>query len=186
MYYGRIESDKHIETVINACKILKSKGKDFHLNLVGDYMEEYKEHLIKQINQLGLQHYITFHGHVPFHEKRKYFDNSDLFLFSTCGTEGFPRVIWESYSFGLPVIAAKYPGADLFFNDYEHLIFFERKNAKQLSEKILEACNKEELRIKLAEGGRKLLLNNTLEKGHKHMSDIIISEVNQRINEKLA
>ena len=115
LYYGRIESDKHIETIIRACRLLKEQEFPFHFDIVGGASGPYLKHLLELTRQLDIEKEITFHGPVPFHEKQQYFNRADIFIFHTCGTEGFPRVIWEAFSFGTPVIAANYPGADLFF-----------------------------------------------------------------------
>ena len=177
LYYGRVEPDKHIETILKACALLKAEQFAFQLHVVGDYFPPYKIHLEHHVEELALNQYVTFHGKVSFQDKKKYFHNSDIFIFSTCGTEGFPRVIWEAFSYGIPVTAAQYPGSTGFFTHKEELLFFPRKDFKQLAENIKELSHSKALRQHVVDNGLALLKAHTREKGHKGMIDIIKKEL---------
>ena len=178
LYYGRVEPDKHIETILRACAVLKEEEFSFHLNIVGDGLDAYMKHLQQLMTTLHLNDQVTFYGKVSFQDKKKYFHQSDMFIFSTCGTEGFPRVIWEAFSFGIPVIAAQYPGSTGFFTHGEELMFFPRKDFQQLALNIKEVQRSKALRKKLVQNGLNLLTEHTIDKGHKHMLEIIKKELN--------
>lgn len=177
LYYGRVGADKHIETILLACQLLKEEKFDFEFSVVGDTDAAYSAHLQNMVRSLDLEKEVSFHGKVSFQEKKQYFHQNDIFIFSTCGTEGFPRVIWEAFSYGIPVIAAQYPGSTGFFTHKEELLFFPRRAHKELAANIKELTASKALRAHLVQKGLQLLKAHTKEKGHKRMIDIIKKEI---------
>lgn len=176
LYYGRVEPDKHIETILRACKVLKEREFNFQLQIVGDEHEGYRRFLNELVSSLRLEDFVTFKGRVDFETKDEIMRNSDCLIFHTCATEGFPRVIWESFANGLPVLAAEYPGAQGFLEQYENVILFKREDYNQLSDEIVSLMNDLPLREKLIENGRDLVQKNSLEKSHKRMIALVIRE----------
>ena len=177
VYYGRVQPDKHIETILNACNLLKQEQFPFILSIVGDPLPIYQKHLEKHIQRLSLEKEVDFTGKVSFQDKKQYFHKSDIFLFSTCGTEGFPRVIWEAFSYGIPVVAAQYPGSTGFFTHKKELLLFPRRDYKVLAENIKLLAQSKELRETVVRNGLQLLSEHMREKGHKRMIDIIKQEL---------
>jgi len=99
---SRLSVEKGIDRVIRALQYLSVP---FHFTLIGDGPEH--ESLKNLVNTLHLNKQITFHGSstTPFAEVA----GPDLFLMGS-HYEGFPNVLIEANSIGIPVIAFDAPG----------------------------------------------------------------------------
>ena len=173
LFYSRLDPDKHVETLLRACGILKQQI-DFRLILAGKTLvPAYEALLQKMVKDMGLEHLVEFRGHIPFKEKEKLFQDTDLYIFNTCATEGFPRTIWEAFANGLPTICSNYPGADLYFKDGENILLFPQMDHQALSNRIIELISNPTLRQNLIEQQYKLLAENTMEQSVRHISTLI-------------
>ncbi|MGL5318807.1 MAG: glycosyltransferase [Bacteroidales bacterium] len=103
---GRLTVQKSYDRLIEAINILKSKGLQVHLNIVGD--GPLKNNLQLLVNELNLNNEITFCGYV----KTPYtiVANSDLFV-SSSYVEGYSLVICEALCLGIPVLSTETAGA---------------------------------------------------------------------------
>jgi len=157
---GRVDPDKHLETLLKACVLLRDKL-NFVLDIVGGGWPGYVEHLQCMVYDLGLEEHVTLHGMVRFEETTNFYNKADVFIFHTSGTEGFPRVIWEAFAKGVPVIAAEYPGASGLLTDQHDVLLFPRRDTEALVDRVFEVVQDETLRTKLATNGVNLLRKHT-------------------------
>jgi glycosyltransferase involved in cell wall biosynthesis len=71
---------------------------------------EAERELRKRIAELGLERDVTLLGHVPYGPGlHTLYRESDIFVFPTY-SEGFPKVVWEAMTFGLPIITTPVAG----------------------------------------------------------------------------
>lgn len=176
---GRVDPDKHLETLLDTCVLLRDRL-NFVLDIVGGGWPTYVDFLRRRVYELGLETCVRLHGMVPFEETTAFYRQADLFIFHTSGTEGFPKVIWEAFAQGVPVIAAEYPGAVGILTDHRDVLLFPRRDAARLVECILEAVQNETLRTELAANGLGLLRENTLETSCGQMVEVIEQAVAER------
>ena len=101
LYIGRIEPNKGIDYIFEACKALKSEGIRFHLNFAGKeeteglYIPKFKEEFGEDF---------TFHGIVSGKKKNEVLKKCDIFLLPSF-YEGLPMSLLETMSFGqVPVV----------------------------------------------------------------------------------
>ena len=97
---GRFCREKGFEYLIEAIHQARKKNGDIGLVLVGD--GECKQTYREAIERLGLQDHVYFTGFQgnPY----KYMAKANLFVLSSL-SEGFPNVLAEAMSLGLPVVA---------------------------------------------------------------------------------
>lgn len=100
---GRLIPDKGAGTVIEACAALRDRGLVAHLDIVGDGPA--RPSLEASARSLGCGEAVTFHGRLPRTDVLTIFDHADLFVYPTRSSEGFPKLVLEALSRGLPVIA---------------------------------------------------------------------------------
>lgn len=95
---GSFDTKKDQKLIINAFKNLNSD--EFHLKFIGGGKLEHE--LKNKVNQLNLKNNIDFVGVVR--NVKDYLIDGDCFVLSS-KTEGFPNVLLEAASVGLPIIS---------------------------------------------------------------------------------
>ena len=112
---GRLIEAKNQEMLIKASAILKERGCNFELWIVGSGpLEEYLQHCI---SELSLQDNVKLLGNQP--NPYPYFKKSDAFILSSHG-EGFPLVLGEAMSLSKPIISTRIPGCIEALHDGEY------------------------------------------------------------------
>lgn len=104
---GRFELQKRHDRLLRVAHLLKEKGLDFKLWLLGTGTLEHK---MRQLShELGLDDIVEFKGFTtnPF----PYMKAADMFLL-TSDTEGWPTVVCESLCLGLPVLSTRITGSE--------------------------------------------------------------------------
>ncbi len=133
---GRISRIKNIETIIKAIKELNYNKKQIFLKIIGDSYfndKDYKEELIKMVNNLKLKKYIRFIGWRDHKIISRYYKRCDLVI-SACLTSSFDKNILESMACGVPVITSNKSFKVILSDKF----IFKEKNVKDLSFKIKE------------------------------------------------
>jgi len=96
---------KGIEYAIRAMAVLQKKGLDIRLDLVGGGDPE---PLSTLASELGISKIVNFRGYLTGESLLSAYREADIFILPSLA-EGFPRVIYEAMSQGLPVIATNLP-----------------------------------------------------------------------------
>jgi len=104
---GRLEVNKNHKLMLQSLKLLKNKGYDFELIVIGN--GGLLNQLQETVKSLELENNIEFYGYVT--NPYPVIKSSDIFL-STSLSEGFPTVIVESLFFGVPVVTTPVGGAE--------------------------------------------------------------------------
>jgi len=97
IYVGRITSKKGIPNLVKACIGIEN----IELTIIGPSDLKMKLELEEVIEKHNLN--VKLLGEVPRHSLIQYYNNSDLFVLPSY-TEGFPNVILEAASLGIPII----------------------------------------------------------------------------------
>lgn len=105
---GMAHPYKGQDTLIEAVKILRSKGVDVEAAFVGD--GNLRASLEKSGEDLGIRRHLVFHGQVPAGAQvRALLDESHVFVLPS-RTEGLPRSMLEAMARGLPCIGTPVGG----------------------------------------------------------------------------
>jgi len=102
LFLSRIDKDKGIFELLDAVRILKNRGFNFVLEVVGD--GSILNSVIERTVEDSTQDYVQFYGALSDIEsiKERYI-HADLFILPTYH-EGFPRTLYEAMIFGVPII----------------------------------------------------------------------------------
>lgn len=143
IYVGRISRIKNQKLLIEAIKILDERGvKNIKVDLVGSpiYAEDndYKNELVKQIENSRLENRARFIGSVPNKEMAVVYGQADLSI-NLCPTGGMDKAVLESMASGVPVIVFNKAFAPL-LNESDNLILFDL-SARELADKIYALLN---------------------------------------------
>ena len=98
---GRILKQKNIPMLIEAVKNVRESGNNLRVDWYGEKFDTYNE-CMQLISQYGLEGVFEFHE--PCNNIIEKYRESDLFVLPSI-YEGFPNVLCEAMSCGLPVVA---------------------------------------------------------------------------------
>ena len=102
---GRLSYQKRYDRLLRAVKALKVRGCNFCLNILGTgELEKEIKALIDELTIGDCVHLIGFNRN-PY----PYIKNSDAFILSS-DTEGYPTVICEAMTLGIPIIGTRVTG----------------------------------------------------------------------------
>lgn len=161
----KVKTDEE-KTIITVSRLVRKNGIDIlikavsHLTsrisllIVGDGKERKK--LEKLAKKLGIENRIRFLGNLPHGEIPKYLSQTNIFV-RPSRSEGLGSAFLEAMALGLPVIGSSAGGIPDFLKDGETGLICEKENSEDLAEKIKILLEDENLRLKLARNGRKLV-----------------------------
>lgn len=157
----RLAPEKGHRFLFEAMAQLNQRGLRCHVDLVGTGALD--EELRELASKLGVASQVTFHGYVPY--GRPLFDLYEkagaMVLSST--TEGFPQVINEALSIGLPTVATTVGGIPSFLTDGETALLVPPRDVPALAGAIEKMVRAPDLRERLRRNGRALMQDNILE-----------------------
>jgi len=128
-YVGRVELSKGLGYLLQAWKKLSlPKAELVLVGAVNDHMQPLlREHADRSVIATG---------YLSPHELRRYYQNSDAFVFAS-PNEGLAQVLLEAMASGLPVVTTDMSGANDCVTNGKEGIIVQARNVDQLAEAIL-------------------------------------------------
>ena len=124
---------KGFDILIEAFAVFAKQNKDWSLDIVGDGPE--RKMLYSLIDHYHLENRITIH---PFTKNiEQYYNLASVYILSS-RWEGFPLVLFEAMSYGLPVISSDIPIAKEILENKGVAILFESQNIEILAQRMTE------------------------------------------------
>ena len=148
LFIGRLSHEKGINDLIDAAELLQKNEIKFHLNLVGGGEKEWFDSVKEKIIKKKLEHCVFILGAVS--NKRKLNDllkSSDIFVFPS-HHEGFPRVVYEAMTFGLPMVLTNINAYYNTFKNYDDCSMVNIQSPKELADEISKLISDENIREK--------------------------------------
>lgn len=131
---GRILKQKNIPMLIEAVKTIRENGKNVRVDWYGEKFDTYNECMLL-ITQYGLEGVFEFHE--PCNNIIEKYRESDLFVLPSI-YEGFPNVLCEAMSCGLPVIATDVCDNGRIVQHTENGYLIPSGDTKGLSDRLLQ------------------------------------------------
>lgn len=158
LYVGRVSEDKGLGSLIKAVPLVLKDFPRAKFLIVGeDY--GYLSRLKALVRKSGVEKSVALLGRLSDEELVRVYKKADAFVLPS-ELEAFGIVVIEAMASGLPVVVSNVGGMKNIVHDGVNGLLFEVGNSKQLAEKIISLFNDEHLRVKLAENGRKTVLEN--------------------------
>ncbi len=148
---ARLSAQKSIDTLIEATAILRERGADVRLTIIGDGTE--RGTLESLVVARGLQDRVEFLGGQPQAELPRYYAGCDVFVLPSV-REGMGLVLAEAILCGAPVIAANSGGVTDIVRDGETGLLFPERDPRALAEAIQKLLDDRALAERLAQNGR--------------------------------
>ncbi|TGY46118.1 glycosyltransferase family 4 protein [Clostridium perfringens] len=156
---GRLTNVKGFDLLLYSWKLFENSNKNWNLKIVGSGEEEKSlKSIIKKLNLVNVE----LINHTK--EIEKYYKNAACYILSS-RYEGFPMVILEAESFGLPIISfdCKTGPAEMII-DGENGYLIEQGNVEKLSKAMLKFTNSNEQRINMSNKSKEIVYNFSIEK----------------------
>lgn len=148
MVCGRVSAwhVKGMDLAIDAFSKIANKIPTEELHFVGGYDEFSKTHLENMAKAKGVADRVKFLGQVTnIDELMKQYK---LFLLSS-RTEGFPMVITEAMTQGLPCVSFEKLANSIISSNYDGLLVMENQNTQQLANALLQTITNDEFRYNI-------------------------------------
>ena len=150
---GRILAQKNIPILIKALNIVRKQGKLARVDWYGTKFDTYEE-CMNLIRQFNLED--SFEFHESCNDIIPKYQESDLFVLPSI-YEGFPNVLCEAMSCGLPVIATDVCDNGRIVRHEENGYLIPSGNVEQLAKRILQFMElSKENRITMSEKSREI------------------------------
>ena len=162
-------------------EIVLKRHPDSHLHIIGDGV--LKKELIQKSFDLGLERNITFHGALEHSLLPKFFAKSLMLVVPSINInndfEGMPTVLPEAMAARIPIVTTDAGGITDIIENYKTGIIVQQKNYEQLSEKIVELIENNNLRNQLTQNAYEKIINNfTWEKIGEKFKKLIYESTN--------
>ena len=156
LFLSNMITTKGVWELVNACKILKDAGMKFKCHFIGKWSDITEQEFNARIHQSGLDTYIIAHGAKYGEEKTESLQKADIFVFPTYyPNECFPVVLLEAMQQKLPCISTNEGGIPDIIDEGKTGFIVEKRNVKQLAEKISYLINHPEQCKEMGENGYK-------------------------------
>lgn len=150
LYIGTIEHRKGLLHLIEAMTLLKNRGVDCRLTIVGKIVSQaYKDMLDAKIAENKLN--VRFAGYVSSEELERIKSEADIFTFPS-RLEGYGMVICESMLCGLPVVCFDNSAMPYTVKDGVNGLLVADGNNDALADAIEKIVEDRDLRKRLSEG----------------------------------
>ncbi|MEI6680034.1 MAG: glycosyltransferase family 4 protein [Mariniphaga sp.] len=173
LFLSNLIESKGVLVLLEACPLLKNKGLGFHCTFVGGEGDISEQLLHSKIEQLNIQHYVTYAGLKYSEEKEQLLADADIFVLPTYN-DCFPLVLLEAMQHALPIVST-FEGAisEMVINDVTGFLV-PQKEAKPLADKLEILITNSDLRDRMGAAGRaRYEQNYTLEIFEKRMKEIL-------------
>lgn len=187
---SNLSKAKGVFLVLDAIEKLIAQSNDFHLSLAGKMMEEeknilkytmkrsQKEVLKERLASPELKDYVSYEGFLGQEEKWRSFFNADLFILASY-SEAFPFSVLEAMMTKTPVVATEVGGLVDHFKDGEHIFYFDKGDAEDLSRTIEFVKNNPNLAQKVTASAHEYVTDNlTIDRYIRKLTDIYTRVLN--------
>jgi phosphatidylinositol alpha-mannosyltransferase len=151
LFVGRFESRKGIAYLLKAYRILKKRGYDCRLLVIGGGPQE------KEVRRYIATRRLTgveLLGRVSEEDKNRYFATSDVYVSPATGRESFGIVLLEAMAAGTAIVCSDIHGYRSVVRRGEQALLVPPKDVDALVEAIAKLLDDPELRAKMGASGR--------------------------------
>jgi len=151
LFVGRLMAEKGVCDLLDAFVKVRSQV-DCRLIIVGD--GPLANELCRRAVHLGVSDSVVFTGYLAEPELNEVYMRADVFVLPTY-SEGFPTVLLEAMSFGLPIVTTSVGGAPDYLTEGENVLYVPPRQPKALAEALDRLLHDETLREELGENNRR-------------------------------
>lgn len=175
LFLSNMMKEKGVWDLVEACRILKEKGRIFHCHFVGKWSDITESEFNNQVQKYNLQKYITAYGAKYGTDKDEFFQSADVFVFPTYySNECFPLVLLEAMEQGIPCISTNEGGISAIIEDQKTGYIIKKQSPEDLAEHIEHFILYPDTCLSMGKAGKKRFEQNfTLDTFESHLTKIL-------------
>jgi glycogen synthase len=160
LYAGRLSFDKGVHTAVAAlARLVHDEGiNNVSLAVAGDGPPDYLQRLRQLVARHNLGRHVTFHGLIAREDMPELLNRCDVLVFPSIAVEALPRMPQEAMACGLVVVGTTTGGTCELLLDGENGLTFPPEDDQVLAAQLTRLALDPELRRRLAEAGRRTVL----------------------------
>lgn len=145
--------NKAPDLLLKAWQSLQNHYPDWHIYMLGNgEVERFRQ----MSHEMGLQDSVTFTGYMTGQEKEKYFRNASLLCMCSY-EEGFPMVVLEAWTYGIPVITTPVGGLPDVIEEGKNCVTFGFGNSDELADRLSSLIDDNEMRQAMSVYGQQFV-----------------------------
>jgi glycosyltransferase involved in cell wall biosynthesis len=152
LFLSNLIRTKGVITLIEACKILKSRKLNFRCIITGDNGDLSKNHLQEIVNLEGLSGYISITGAIYGEEKNHLISSSDIMVHPT-QNDCLPLVLLEAMQHSLPIVTTFEGAIPDIIEDNISGFLVAKKNPAELAVRLEQLILNVDLRERMGRAG---------------------------------
>lgn len=165
--------NKAPDLLLKAWKKLQSRYPDWHIYMLGNgEVERFQQMSI----EMNLQNCVHFTGYITGKEKEDFFSKASILCMCSY-EEGFPMVVLEAWTYGIPVVTTPVGGLPDVIEEGKNCVTFPFGDSDTLADKLSALIDNEEQRREMSEYSQQFV--------SKHFSPEIINQQLHNIYERL-
>ena len=178
LFLSNLIPSKGVYVLLDASKILKERGQDFHCHFVGGESKEINRSVFEQaVRERGLVDCVTYHGPKYGDDKERYWEMADVFVqptFEDC----FPLTILEAMQHHKPIVSTNEGAVPDMVLDGEDGFICKREDAFSLASALERFIVDEALRNTMGEEGYRIYHKKFTLSCFEHSFAEILREMN--------
>lgn len=177
LFLSNMMKEKGVWDLVEACKILKEKGRKFHCSFVGKWSDIDENTFKSVIKKYTLEKYVTAYGPKYGKEKEPFLNKANLFVFPTFyHNECFPVVLLEAMEYQTPCISTNEGGIPQIIEEGKTGYIIKKHSPILLAEKINNLINNSRLCTEMGDKGYKKFYSEfTLQKFENRIKEILLT-----------
>lgn len=154
LYIGRLEPRRNTLFLVDVLRVLRLKGVDVGLIVIGKGEESYKKDLFNSFAEAGLTEFVLYEPEIEQKYIAQVYKRTDMFLFPTI-YDIFGMVLLEAMFFEKCVITTVNGGSDMMIENGVNGVIFEQFDVNAWCEQIYNLLNDEDKRLKMGKKAHK-------------------------------
>ena len=155
LYVGNLLHSKGAHTLIEACRILKSKGVSFSAIIAGKKLDQaYYDLLTHRVEAKGLHSHVTFMHNLTREDLIHYYKTYHILIIPSIWREPTGQVILEGMTAGIPIIHTGVGGTREILKEGENCLLFSPDNQQDLADRIVRLSQDRKLYAQLSRAGK--------------------------------
>jgi len=161
LFVGPVTERKGVIYLVRALALLREHGVDpaqVSLQLVGSLDDKYYASIEETAAKLGVTNLVQYEGYITDKERMlEHYRQADIFVLPSLG-EGFPRVLYEAFSQGVPVVVSKIATVSETLGDAECVSYAEPGSPDSIAAAIARVVLDADFRNAITAGGQEFAL----------------------------